>query len=126
LVLAFLLSALIGFEREVSKKPAGFRTHAIVSVSSCLATIISIYYFKSDPARIASGIITGIGFIGAGNIIASKGDVKGITTAASLWSVAIVGLACGVGAYILAYVTAVMVFILLVVAKVEKTLHIKE
>ena len=113
LLLAMALGILVGTEREISHKPAGLRTHALVSLGACLFTMVSIYYFDADPARIAAGIVTGIGFVGAGSIIASKGHVQGITTAASLWCVAAIGLALGVGAYVLAKVSVVLVFIIL-------------
>jgi putative Mg2+ transporter-C (MgtC) family protein len=121
LLLAVVLGILVGMEREIVHKPAGLRTHALVSLGACLFTVISIDYFDVDPARIAAGIVTGIGFIGAGSIIAEKGHVQGITTAASLWCVAAVGLAVGVGAYVLAVVSSVLVFGILWLRKAEKT-----
>jgi putative Mg2+ transporter-C (MgtC) family protein len=77
-------------------------------------------YFNMDPARVAAGIVTGIGFIGAGSIIAEKGRVQGITTAASLWCVAAIGLATGAGAYVLAVVSTVLVFGILWLKRAEK------
>jgi putative Mg2+ transporter-C (MgtC) family protein len=121
LLLAVVLGILVGVEREIVHKPAGLRTHALVSLGACLFTVISIDFFDVDPARIAAGIVTGIGFIGAGSIIAEKGHVQGITTAASLWCVAAVGLAVGVGAYVLAVVSSVLVFGILWLRKAEKT-----
>ena len=121
LLLAVVLGILVGVEREIVHKPAGLRTHALVSLGACLFTVISIDYFDVDPARIAAGIVTGIGFIGAGSIIAEKGHVQGITTAASLWCVAAVGLAVGVGAYVLAVVSSALVFGILWLRKAEKT-----
>ncbi len=110
LLVAVVLGILVGVEREISHRPAGgyhlLRTHALVSLGACLFTVISIQHFDVDPARIAAGIVAGIGFIGAGSIIAEKGHVQGITTAASLWCVAAIGLAVGVGAYVLAVVSA--------------------
>jgi putative Mg2+ transporter-C (MgtC) family protein len=117
---SLLIGAIIGWEREVSHKPAGLRTHILVSMGSTLATLISIDYFSVDPARIASGILTGIGFLGAGTIIAAKGNVRGLTTAASLWVVAALGLAVGVGAYTLAIIAAVIVLLTLLFIRVEK------
>ena len=122
LLLAVVLGILVGTEREMVHKPAGLRTHALVSLGACLFTIISIDYFDVDPARIAAGIVTGIGFIGAGSIIAEKGHVHGVTTAASLWCVAAIGLAVGVGAYVLAVVSSALVFGILWLRKAEKTL----
>ena len=121
LVLAVVLGILVGVEREISHRPAGLRTHALVSLGACLFTIISIDYFDIEPARIAAGIVTGIGFIGAGSIIAEKGRVQGITTAASLWCMAAIGLAVGVGAYVLAVISTVLVFVILWWKKAEKT-----
>jgi len=121
LLLAVVLGILVGMEREIVHKPAGLRTHALVSLGACLFTVISIDYFDVEPARIAAGIVTGIGFIGAGSIIAEKGHVQGITTAASLWCVAAVGLAVGVGAYVLAVVSSALVFGILWLRKAEKT-----
>ena len=120
LLLAVVLGILVGVEREISHKPAGLRTHALVSLGACLFTVISIYYFNMDPARVAAGIVAGIGFIGGGSIIATKGQVQGITTAASLWCVAAIGLAVGVGAYVLAVVSSALVFGVLWLRKAEK------
>jgi putative Mg2+ transporter-C (MgtC) family protein len=121
LLLAVVLGILVGVEREISHRPAGLRTHALVSLGACLFTITSIDYFNMDPARVAAGIVTGIGFIGAGSIIAEKGRVQGITTAASLWCVAAIGLAVGAGAYVLAVVSTVLVFGILWLKRAEKT-----
>jgi putative Mg2+ transporter-C (MgtC) family protein len=121
LLLAVVLGILVGVEREISHRPAGLRTHALVSLGACLFTVISIDYFDMDPARVAAGIVTGIGFIGAGSIIAEKGRVQGITTAASLWCVAAIGLAAGAGAYVLAVVSTVLVFGILWLKRAEKT-----
>ena len=120
LLLAVVLGILVGVEREIVHKPAGLRTHALVSLGACLFTVVSIDYFDVDPARIAAGIVTGIGFIGAGSIIAEKGHVQGVTTAASLWCVASIGLAVGVGAYVLAVVSSALVFGVLWLRKAEK------
>lgn len=120
LLLAVVLGILVGTEREMVHKPAGLRTHALVSLGACLFTVVSIDYFDVDPARIAAGIVTGIGFIGAGSIIAEKGHVHGVTTAASLWCVAAIGLAVGVGAYVLAIVSSALVFGVLWLSKAKK------
>ena len=101
LSIAVLLGAIIGYEREISQKPAGLRTHIFVCMGSCLFTISSFYLLADgtlgsfDATRIAAGIVTGISFIGAGSIIAAKGDVRGLTTAASLWVVSAIGLLVG-------------------------------
>jgi len=85
----------------------------LVCLGSCLFTIVSLYEFGMDPARIAAGIVTGIGFIGAGTIIAEQDKVIGITTAASLWVTAAIGLTVGVGNYILAAIATLLVFLVL-------------
>jgi len=121
LILAVILGGVIGWERERSHKPAGLRTHMLVCLGSTLITIISINYFISDYARIVAGIITGIGFIGAGSAIAqgTKG-IHGLTTAASLWATMAMGIALGVGMYVLAGVTSALVMIILLLGKIER------
>ncbi|MDP8230211.1 MAG: MgtC/SapB family protein [Candidatus Gorgyraea atricola] len=111
--LAALLGGLVGIEREKhNKKIAGFRTHILVCVGSALVMLTSLYIAMTygsvgtaDPARIAAGVLTGIGFLGAGTIIRSGASVMGLTTAASLWTVAGIGLAVGCGFYVAGYVT---------------------
>lgn len=112
LILAVAFGAVVGVEREITHKPAGLRTHMLVSLGSCLFTIVSVG-FSVDPARIAAGIVAGIGFIGAGTIWAEKDKVKGITTAASLWATAAIGLTAGIGDYPLAAVVTFLVVIIL-------------
>lgn len=112
LLLAVALGAIVGIEREVTHKPAGVRTHMLVSLGAALFTIVSIS-FSIDPARIASGIVAGIGFIGAGTIWAERDKVKGITTAASLWATAAIGLTTGVGDYPLAVLVTILVVVIL-------------
>jgi putative Mg2+ transporter-C (MgtC) family protein len=104
LILCVVLSGLIGFERQMHRRTAGLRTHILVSLGSCLIMLTSLYVFaiykgiaNVDPSRIAAGVITGIGFLGAGTIIRESEGVRGLTTAASLWVVAGVGLAVGCG-----------------------------
>ena len=118
LLVATALGALIGFEREYHAKEAGVRTHLLVAVGSCLFMILSAYGFDAflnqdhvscDPSRIASQVVTGIGFIGAGTIILQKQMVRGLTTAAGVWVTAAIGLACGAGMYVIACVTTVIV-----------------
>ncbi len=126
LILAVGLGALIGYEREITHKPAGLRTHIFVCMGACLFTISSFYLIKDgtfgsfDSTRIAAGIVTGISFIGAGSIIASKGDIKGITTAASLWVVAAIGLMIGFGIYLLPIIATIITFIILKLGRVKK------
>lgn len=119
LLLAVALGALIGFERELKHRPAGLRTHMLVSLGASIFAIVSIS-FNMDPARIAAGIVTGIGFLGAGSIIAQRGHVRGITSAATLWVVAAIGLSVGLGQYIMAIVSAVFVFAILRLGHFEK------
>ena len=123
LAISIFLGALVGLERELAHKPAGLRTHILVSLGACLFTITSIYYFSIDPARIAAAIVTGIGFICAGSIIATRGQLQGVTTAASLWTVAGVGLTVGAGAYILGLIAAFLTFLVLQFKKPEKSLR---
>jgi putative Mg2+ transporter-C (MgtC) family protein len=118
LVLAGFLGGLIGIERERHGRPAGFRTHILLATGTALLMMLSQYIFdlyggensnsvlRVDPGRIAAMSITGIGFLGAGAIIKSKGHVRGLTTAACLWMVAAVGLAVGCGFYLPAVVAA--------------------
>ena len=132
LLLASVLGALIGLEREVHGRPAGFRTHLLVSLGSCLFTIISIDVYRIygnftgvgpvgvDPGRIAAQVVTGIGFLGAGAIIREKASIRGLTTAACLWVAAAIGLSCGVGRYAPAIVVTLLAFVsLLLLKKIE-------
>lgn len=113
LLLAAVLSSTVGVEREARHKPAGLRTYMLVCIGACLITLVSLSSFPNDSARIASGIITGIGFLGAGAIIAHGNHVKGLTTAASLWVMAAVGLSIGSGEYLLAIVTTFIIYFIL-------------
>jgi putative Mg2+ transporter-C (MgtC) family protein len=102
---------LIGYERERAEKPAGFRTHLLVCIGAALFTVSSIYGFSGlvDPSRVAAGVVVGIGFLGAGTILRGEKGVTGLTTAATIWSVAAIGLAVGAGLYLAAIITAVLV-----------------
>jgi putative Mg2+ transporter-C (MgtC) family protein len=112
LISAFILSGIVGLEREVSSKPAGLRTHALVGLGSALLTILSREGFPgSDPARIAAAVIVGMGFLGAGTILKTEGRIVGLTTAASLWITAAVGVAVGAGYYVLAVVTTILTYL---------------
>jgi putative Mg2+ transporter-C (MgtC) family protein len=102
LALAFLLGGLVGWERESVDKPAGLRTHILVCVGAALFALVSREGFfgsGADPSRVASNIVVGIGFLGAGTIWRTGGGVQGLTTAASLWTVAAIGTATGIGYY---------------------------
>jgi len=113
LVLSAVLGALVGFQREHEHKPAGLRTHTIVCIGSCLFAIVSATGFPGgDPSRIAAQVVTGIGFIGAGTILflSRQHIVVGLTTAATVWAVAAVGLAVGSGLYLMAVAGALLVF----------------
>jgi putative Mg2+ transporter-C (MgtC) family protein len=124
LALAAVLGGLIGMERELREREAGLRTHLLVAVGSALFTIVSAYGFdafiesgadvvQTDPTRIAAQIVTGIGFLGAGAIIRQGFSVRGLTTAATLWVVAAVGLAAGAGYYSAAVITTALVLVAL-------------
>jgi len=125
LLLAVALGALVGIERERTHKPAGLRTHMLVSLGACLFTVVSIG-FSFDPARIAAGIVAGIGFIGAGTIWAEKDKVQGITTAASLWATAAIGLTVGIGDYPLAIVVTFLVLIILASNNIFKRMRLEK
>jgi len=121
LLVAAVLGAAIGFEREIHAHPAGMRTHLLVSEGSAIFTVLSIYGFVGvlpsgegsppDPTRIAAQIVSGIGFLGAGAILKSGTSIRGLTTAASLWATAAVGVAVGAGEYAVGAVgTAIVLF----------------
>ena len=131
LLLAAVLGGAIGLEREISGKPAGFRTNLLICVGATLlmelsigvAALVDPRQTNADPARIAAQIVSGIGFLGAGTIIQSRGSVVGLTTAATLWVVAAIGMAVGARAYVEADGTTVLVFIALIaLGRVEELL----
>jgi putative Mg2+ transporter-C (MgtC) family protein len=121
LALAAALGAVLGFERELREREAGLRTHLLVSLGSALFTIVSAYGFRefatsgfrTDPTRIAAQIVTGIGFLGAGAIIRQGLSIRGLTTAATLWVVAAIGLAAGAGYYSAALITTAVALVAL-------------
>ena len=114
ILLAIALGAIIGFQRGKAEKPAGMRDLILISAGSALFTVVSIYGFGADPARVAAGIVTGIGFLGAGAIIRrGEGGVKGLTTAATIWVTAGIGLATGAGMYVIAPVATFLVLMVL-------------
>lgn len=132
--LAIGIGGLIGYERQYSNRPAGFRTHILVCVGAAITSMTELYLvgmissmliahpellnvLKGDIGRFGAQVITGVGFIGAGTIIVHKGSVKGLTTAASLWTVACIGIAVGFGFYFLSIASALGVFGILVALK---------
>ena len=115
IAMAFLLGGVIGYERESIQRPAGLRTHMLVAAGSAAFTVISIYAFTGqgtvrDPARIAAQVVAGVGFLGAGTIWRTPSTVRGLTTAASIWLVAAVGMLAGTGLYLIAVFTTVCGF----------------
>lgn len=127
LTLACVLGGVIGLERESLNRPAGLRTYTLVCVGSALAMLVSMdmYYsyrqtVNADPGRIAAQVISGIGFLGAGTIMREGATVRGLTTAAGLWTVACIGLAVGAGLYIPAIATTILIlFVLIYFIKIE-------
>lgn len=121
LCLSLVLGSIVGLERKRKGQTAGLRTFALISMGATLAMLISIYVPQvylglknGDPGRIAAQVVTGIGFLGAGTIIQMKGSVRGLTTAAGIWMVATIGLAVGVGLYMLSIVATALILIILV------------
>jgi putative Mg2+ transporter-C (MgtC) family protein len=120
LIVSVFLSSLVGFERELRGRAAGLRTHILVGLSTCLLMLVSMFVAQGsgegllfDPGRIAAGVVTGIGILCAGTIIRFGTNVKGLTTAASLWAVAALGLAVGAGFYTAAYTATLLILITL-------------
>ncbi|MCC6178920.1 MAG: MgtC/SapB family protein [Chloroflexi bacterium] len=118
MLLAFALGGVLGWERERAGRPAGLRTHMLVTAGAAAYTIVSIYGFVDlgtvrDPGRVAAQIVTGVGFLGAGTIWRTSSAVRGLTTAASIWLAAAIGMFAGAGLYLLAIVTTVLGYICL-------------
>lgn len=115
LLVAAALGAFIGYERERGGKVAGVRTHGMVALGAALFTVVSVYGFEGpgDRARVAAQVVTGIGFLGAGAILHLRDGIQGLTTAASLWVTAAIGVSVGVGMVLMSVETAVLVFLLL-------------
>jgi putative Mg2+ transporter-C (MgtC) family protein len=118
ILLAFILGGVIGYERESIQRPAGLRTHMLVAAGAAVFTIVSIYAFVGlgtvrDPGRVAAQVVTGVGFLGAGTIWRTSSTVRGLTTAASIWLVAAVGMLAGSGLYLLATFTTICGFVTL-------------
>ena len=123
LLLATALGAVIGYQRERAGKQAGLRTNTLICVGAALVTVVSIFGFNADDtARVAAGVVTGIGFLGAGAIIrGGEGIVAGLTTAATIWAVAGIGLAAGAGLYVASAVaTAIILAVLLIPHSISK------
>lgn len=121
ILLAAMLGGIIGMERELSHKEAGLRTNILIAIGSTLITILSFKIAAmgpgSDPARLTAQIVSGIGFLGAGAIIQARFAVHGLTTAATIWTVAAIGIAVGSGFYLVAFLVAIFVVIVLTVFK---------
>lgn len=132
LLLAIALGGIIGLEREASQKPAGLRTHILISASAAMMMIFSeLVLAGKEPAggdtlRVAAAVITGMGFIGAGTIIQSQGMVHGLTTASTLWTVAGLGLVVGAGYYLVAIVFSVLIIAALVLFRRVEETHLKK
>ncbi|MCK5000741.1 MAG: MgtC/SapB family protein [Anaerohalosphaera sp.] len=114
---AFLLGGLIGLEREINGKPAGLRTNIIICVGSCAFTILAWHFGDNvsgdASSRIVAGVITGVGFLGGGVLIREGSSIHGLTTAASIWLVTSIGIACGIGQFAIALIVTVMALIVL-------------
>jgi uncharacterized membrane protein YhiD involved in acid resistance len=134
LIVAAVFGAAIGFEREIHDHPAGMRTHLLVALGSGLFTVVSIFGFVGalapgegspvDPSRVAAQVVTGIGFLGAGAILKFGTSVRGLTTAASLWTTAAIGMAAGAAEYVLAGVgTAIVLFSLWPLNRIVDRIH---
>lgn len=128
LFISFFLGSIIGIERQTRRQTAGLRTFALICIASTAAMLLSIWipqsyphFLNGDPGRIAAQILTGIGFLGAGAIIQSRGSVYGLTTAASIWVVAIIGMCVGAGLYFPAVIlTLLSLFVLIVLERLDK------
>jgi putative Mg2+ transporter-C (MgtC) family protein len=134
MLLAAILGAAIGLEREIHEHPAGMRTHLLVSLGSAIFTILSIYGFEGvgqgnvaatvDPTRIAAQVVSGIGFLGAGAILKYGTSIRGLTTAASLWTAAAIGMAAGAGEWLIAAVgTSIVIFSLWPLNRLVERMH---
>lgn len=132
LILSMILGALVGIERMRKGQTAGMRTFSLIATGATLAMLVSIYIPQElmmvkngDPGRIAAQVVSGIGFLGAGAIIQMKGSVRGLTTAAGIWIIAMIGLAVGAGMYLIGCITtALIIFILVIMDRYEKVANI--
>jgi putative Mg2+ transporter-C (MgtC) family protein len=134
MLIAAILGAAIGLEREIHEHPAGMRTHLLVSLGSAIFTVLSIYGFQGvgqgnvaatvDPTRIAAQVVSGIGFLGAGAILKYGTSIRGLTTAASLWTAAAIGMAAGAGEWLIAAVgTSIVIFSLWPLNRLVERMH---
>ncbi|MBN2566683.1 MgtC/SapB family protein [Candidatus Woesearchaeota archaeon] len=121
--LAVVFGALLGYTREHLHRPAGLRTHMLVSLGSCIITIFSMDVGIEFGNRIISGIVTGIGFLGAGTIFRLDNEVHGLTTAASLWTMAAIGMVVGAGEYLMSFVAVIITFIILELNAFSDIIH---
>jgi putative Mg2+ transporter-C (MgtC) family protein len=119
MIVSTVLGTMVGWERQIGRKPAGLRTHTLVCLGSTMFVLVTRHAVESiggpnlDPTRIIHGVITGVGFLGAGSIMRTEGYVHGLTTAASVWMVAAIGVAVGVHAYALALIGTVLALVVL-------------
>lgn len=131
IVIAFVLGGVLGMERGLKQRPAGLRTYMLVCLGACMIMLTNQYIYQvfgaGDPVRMGAQVVSGIGFLGAGTIIVTKhSQIKGLTTAAGLWSAAAVGLATGIGFYEAAVLGAVVIFITLtVLSRLDSRMHRK-
>ena len=119
-LIAVFLGGIIGWERGATRQGIGIRTYSLVSMGACCFALISIHIVGTNSARVAAQIITGIGFLGAGVIIREQGKITGLTTAATLWATAAIGLACAYGMYLLAGINTLIILLLLPIKKLKK------
>ncbi len=131
ILLSIFCGSLIGLERELRDKPAGMRTYMLICTGAAMFTMVSVYFIEqwggtSDPLRVAAQIVTGVGFLGAGTIMFTKGHISGLTSAAAIWASAAVGMTIGLDMHIFAViVTLLIVLSLVILGKVEKILGLK-
>jgi len=133
ILISFFIGSLIGIERETHNQPAGLRTHILISIGATIVMLISIYipqtftnFQNGDPGRIAAQVVSGIGFLGAGAILKFGADVKGLTTAASIWAMAALGLAVGAGMYAISFVGVIVILFALTVMDIFEKRVFKE
>ncbi len=135
LALAAVGGMIVGLERESRQKPAGLKTHALVAIGSASLALMTFALLPAaeqfnlggaDPIRLISGIAGGVGFLGAGAIIQSRGSVKGLTTAATIWVAAAIGVACGIGYYLLAVTTIALVLLILTAVRALEHIYLRE